>query len=152
MRRDYLQEKNAHNKEAKEYISDLRVYCNKIIPFVHYYREQIFSLNCTVHNILMNEISLILLNLPKNIREKRGIISLLIMGFIGLAYEGISSFLHNRRHKTLHEAVKAMENKVNLQHNRLIHLENSMVMYEIYNDETLEKLINTIHQMYYIQH
>ena len=32
------------------------------------------------------------------------------------------------RHKALHKAVKAIENKVNLQHNRLIHLENSMVM------------------------
>ena len=43
-----------------------------------------------------------------------------------------------------------MENKVNLQRNKLIHLENSMVMYGVYNTETLEKLINTIHQMHNI--
>ena len=41
-----------------------------------------------------------------------------------------------------------MENKVNLQHNKIIHLEDSMVMYSIYNVEILEKLITTVHQMY----
>ena len=47
------------------------------------------------------------------------------MGFIGLAYGGISSFLHNKRHKALHKALVAMENKIYLQQNKLIHLENS---------------------------
>ena len=98
----------------------------------------------------MNEISLILPNLPNEGKEKRGIITSLITAFIGLAYEGISSFLHNRRHKAVHKAVAAMENKVNLQHNKLIHLEDSMVMYGIYNAETLEKLITTVHKMHSI--
>ena len=62
----------------------------------------------------MNEISLILPNLPKIRKEKRVIIELLITGFIALAYEVITSFLHNRRHKALHKAVKAMEKEVNL--------------------------------------
>ena len=35
-------------------------------------------------------------------------------------------------------------------HNKLIHLENSMVMYLVYNTETLETLINTVHQMHNI--
>ena len=43
-----------------------------------------------------------------------------------------------------------MENKVNLQCNKLFHLEDSMVMYGIYNAETLKKLITTVHQMYNI--
>ena len=30
---DYLQEKNGCNKDATENISDLRVYCNKTVPF-----------------------------------------------------------------------------------------------------------------------
>ena len=71
-------------------------------------------------------------------------------GFIGLAYKGISSCLHNRRHKALHKAKVAMENMVTLQWNKLIHLENSVVMYQVYNAETLEKLIKTIHQMHNI--
>ena len=72
-------------------------------------------------------------------KEKRGIITSLISGFIGLAYEGISSFLHNRRHKALHKAVKDMETKANIQCNKLMHLEDTMVMYRVYNAETLEK-------------
>ena len=42
----------------------------------------------------------------------------------------------------------AMENKINLQCNEIIHLENLMVMYNIYNSDTLEKLITLIHKMH----
>ena len=72
---NYLQEKNGHSVKAREYISDLRVYCRKIIPFVHDYREQISSFNHMAHNISSNEISLILLKLPTIRKEKRGIIT-----------------------------------------------------------------------------
>ena len=65
----------------------------------------------------------------------------MVSSFVGLAYEGISSFLHNRRHK----AVKTMDSKTTIQYNKLMHLEDSMVMCSIYNAETLEQLINTIH-------
>ena len=91
---------------------------------------------------------MILPSLLKDRKEKRGIITSLISGFIALAYEGISSFLYNRRHKALQKAVVEMENKINLQHNKLIHLEDSMVMYGVYNAETIEKLITTIHKMH----
>ena len=37
-----------------------------------------------------------------------------------------------------------MENKVNIQQNRIYLLEDSMVMYGIYNSDTLEKLIDTV--------
>ena len=108
------------------------------MSLVHYNGEQNSNFNCRAHKLLMNEISLILWNIPKIRKEKRGIIASLITGFIGLAYESISSFLHNRRHIALHKAVKAMENKGNLQHNKLIYLENSLDMYGVYNAETLE--------------
>ena len=42
----------------------------------------------------------------------------------------------------------AMENKVNLEYNKIVYLENLMVMYGIYNLETLENLIKTIHKMH----
>ena len=48
---------------------------------------------------------------------------MLVSSFIGLAYEGISS-------------------------NKLMQLENSMLMYGVYNAETLEKLITTLHNIY----
>ena len=100
-----------------------------------------------MHNILKNEIGLILPQFTER-KEKCGIITSLISGFIGLAHEGISSFLHHRRHKALHKAVKAMENKANAQHNKLMHLEDTMVLYRVYNAETLEKLVNMAHIMH----
>ena len=67
--------------------------------------------------------------------------------FTGLAYEGISSFLHHKQNKVLHKAVKAMDSKTIIQWNKLTQLENSMFMYGIYNAETLEKLIDTVHRI-----
>ena len=48
----------------------------------------------------------------------------------------------------LHEAVRAMDSKATIQCNKLMQLENSMLMYGIYNSETLEKLINTVHSIH----
>ena len=84
--------------------------------------------------------------LPK--LEKHGIITTLVSSFIGLAYEGISGFLHNRRHKALHNAVNDMDGKTSIQHNKLLQLENPMIMYGIYNAETLQQLINTVHHIH----
>ena len=109
---DYLQEKKMDvTKEAKEYISDLRVYCNKILSFVHYYRKEISFLITQHIKFLMNENSFDFTKSFHKIEEERGIITLLIAGFLGLAYESISSFLHKRRHKALYKAIKAMKNK-----------------------------------------
>ena len=41
-----------------------------------------------------------------------------------------------------------MENKATIQCNKLMQLENSMLMYGIYNMETLEKLITTVHNIH----
>ena len=92
---------------------------------------------------MKNETDLILLQLIT--KHKCGIITTLVSSFIGLAYEGISSFLHSKRHKPLHKAVNAMDSKSAIQCNKLMQLENSMVMYGIYNAETLEQLINIVH-------
>ena len=128
------QRKNGYTAEDKKYILDLLAYCRKIKPYIGYYKQQIKSYNDTVHHILKNEIDLILPQLP--IKQKWGIITALVSGFIGLACEGISTFLHNRRHKALHKAVKALDNKTTIQHNKLMQVEYSMVMYGIYNAET----------------
>ena len=41
--------------------------------------------------------------------------------------------------------MKSLDSKTTIQHNKLMHLEDSMVMYGIYNAETLEKLINIVY-------
>ena len=66
---------------------------------------------------------------------------------IGLAYEGISSFLHHKRHKALHKAVAVINKKTDIQHNRIHHLEDTMIMYGVYNSDTLTDLIDTVHRM-----
>ena len=38
-----------------------------------------------------------------------------------------------------------MDDKANIQCNKLMKLDNSMLMYGIYNAETLEKLVKTVH-------
>ena len=43
-----------------------------------------------------------------------------------------------------------MDSKTTIQCNKLMHLENLMVMYGIYNAETLEKLMNTVHKIHNI--
>ena len=41
-----------------------------------------------------------------------------------------------------------MESKASIQCNKLMQLENSMLMYGIYNAETLEKLIDIVHSIH----
>ena len=41
-----------------------------------------------------------------------------------------------------------MSNQASIQHNKLIKLYNTMLMYGIYNAETLEKLINTVQEIH----
>ena len=41
-----------------------------------------------------------------------------------------------------------MDRKTTIQYNKLIQLENSILKYGIYNAETLEKLIDTVHQIH----
>ena len=141
-----MDSKNPQNTETRKYMLDLRTFCKKIEPFVIYYKRLIKSYNHTVHNILENEINLLLPQNPG--KQKCGIITTLVSSFIGLAYEGISSFLHHKQNKALHKAVNAMDNKANIQCNKLMQLENSMLMYGVYNVETLEKLINTVHNIH----
>ena len=45
-------------------------------------------------------------------------------------------------------AVRAMDNKATIQCNKVMQIENSMLMYGIYNVETLEKLITTVHDIH----
>ena len=72
----------------------------------------------------------------------------LVSSFIGLAYEGICSFLQQKCKNALHKAVNAINDQVNIQHNKLVTLDDTMLMYGIYNVEMLDKLINTVHEIH----
>ena len=110
-----------------------------------FYKMQIKAHNNTTHHILKNEAYLILPKFPKGGKSKRGIFSAIISGFVGLEFEGISRFLHKRRHKALHKADKTMSIQTNIPRNKLMHLENNLVMYGVHNAETLIKTVHALH-------
>ena len=91
----YLDNRNMCDSESKKHMLDLMTFCKKIEPFLLYYKRLIISYNNTAHNILDREINLMLAQIPK--KQKCGIITTLVSSFIGLAYEGISSFLHHKK-------------------------------------------------------
>ena len=90
----YLDNKIIHNTETKKHMLELIMFYKKIESFVIYYKRQIKSYNNTAHNILKNEIDLVLSQVPR--KQKHGIICTLVSSFIGLAYEGISSFPYHK--------------------------------------------------------
>ena len=97
---------------------------------------------------MKNEVDLILPKFQTERRNKRAIFGTIISGFLGLAFEGISSFIHNKRHKALQKAVKMMSITTDAQRNKLMHLENSLIIYAVYNVETLSKLVKTAQVMH----
>ena len=115
---------------------ELLNYCMKIAPYDQLYQRRIQYYNKTAYDALANDISKILPKFPTDKRQRHGTILTSILGsiaskVIGLAYEGISSFLHHKRLKALHKAVAVMNKKTDIQHNRIHHLEKSMIMYGV---------------------
>ena len=101
---------------------------------------------------MKQDIELIVPTYPTDKRPKRGAILASGLGgiassVIGLAYEGISLFLHHKRHKALHKAVTVMEKKTVLQKNQIHHLEDTMIMCGVYNQDTLAALVRTVQHM-----
>ena len=141
-----------HTSTSNTDYARLMNYCMKIAPYARLYQRQVQYYNRTAFDTLANDIGKILPQFPTNHRHKHGAILTMILGsvaskVIGLAYEGISSFLHHKRHKALHKAVAVMNKRSNIQHNRIHHLEDSMIMYGVYNSDTLKDLIDTVHRM-----
>ena len=141
----YMNKKYTPNMDSSKYLAELKTYCYKIKLFVSHYSKLIKSYNATVYKILTNEIRPLLPHISK---QNCGIISTQVSGFIGLAYERISSFLQRKCEDALQKALVTMNNEVNFQHNKLLKLDNTMLMYRIYNAETLEKLINTVQEIH----
>ena len=86
----YMNKEYTPSTDSRKYVTELGTYCNKSKPFVSSYSRLKDSCNKTAYNVLQNEIKPLL---PQISRQKCGIITKLVSSFIGLAYEGISSFL-----------------------------------------------------------
>ena len=141
-----------HTSTSTTDYARLMNYCMKITPYAQLYQRQIQYYNKTAYNTLGNDIGKILPKFPTDKGPKHGPILTTILGsvaskVIGLAYKGISSFLHHKRQKALHKAVAVMNKRSNVQCNQIHHLEDSMIMYGVYNSDTLKDLIDTVHRM-----
>ena len=140
-----------HTSSNTNYAKLLKYYM-KIAPYAQLYQRQIQYYNWTAYDTLTNDIVKISPKFPTDNRQKCGAILASILGSVAssvifLAYEGISGFLHHKRHKALHKAVAVMNKKTNVQHNRMHHLEDTMIIYGVYNSDTLTDLIDTVHRM-----
>ena len=77
-------------------------YCKHLIPYKYLYKHQVEYYEKIGYNILEKDIGMILPkfgNTDNNVQSKcpkRQIISALISGFIGLAFEGILSYLQHK--------------------------------------------------------
>ena len=98
-------------------------YCKNLIPYMYLYKHQVEYYEKTVYNILEKDIGMIL---PKfgytdnNVQSKcpkRQIISALISGFIGLAFEVISSYLQHKQQKALQQVMHTMNKRMNIEEN-----------------------------------
>ena len=75
-------------------------HCQRIVPYVRLYQKQVQYYNQTAYHILQNEINLILPTLNEPNRKKRflsAVLGTVASKNIGLAFKGISSFLHHKR-------------------------------------------------------
>ena len=91
----------------------------KIVPYARLYQRQIQYYNWTAYDTLTNYIGKILPKFQMDNRQKCRAILPSILGsvassMIDLAYEGISSFLHHKRHKAVHKAVAVMNKKTDI--------------------------------------
>ena len=128
----YANHTSSNNNYAK-----LLKYCMKITPYARLYQRQIQYYNQTAYDTLTDDIGKILPKFLTDNRHKHGAILASILGsitskVIDLAYEGISSFLHHKRHKALHKAMAVKNKKTNIQCNRIHHLEGTMIMYGVF--------------------
>ena len=111
-----------HTSTSTTNYARLMNFCMKIAPYAQLYQRQIQYYNKTAYDTLANDIGKILPKFPTDKRQKCGAILTTILGsvaskVIGLAYEGISSFLHHKRHKARHKAVAVMNKRSNMQCN-----------------------------------
>ena len=108
------------------------------------YKMQISVHNLTAHKILKNKVDLILPKFQKKTHRNKEEFCNNNFRTFRFSFEGILSFLHHKRHKALQKAGKAMSITTDAQRNKLMHLENSLLMYRVYNMENLEKLVETV--------
>ena len=89
-------------------------HCQIIVPYVRFYQKLIEYYNQTAYNILQNEMGLFFPTCNENNRKERflsAVLGTVASKIVGLAFEGISIFLHHKRHKALNKAIKQINER-----------------------------------------
>ena len=60
----YMNKEYAPNMDSSKYLKELKMYCNKLKPFISYYSKLIKSYNSTVYDLLENKIKPLLPKRP----------------------------------------------------------------------------------------
>ena len=140
-----------HLMSDKTFMQKYLKHCQRIVPYIRLYQKQVQYYDQIAYNILQNEINLILPTLNEPNRKKRflsAVFGTVASKIIGLMFEGISSFLLHKRHRALNKAIKQINKRQNIEHNRIYHLEDTLIMYSKYNSDTLTNLIDKVPRMH----
>ena len=103
-----------HLMSDRTFMQKYLKHCQRIVPYITLYQKQVQYYNQTTYNIFQNEINLILPTLNEPNRKKRflsAVLGTVASKIIGLAFEGISSFLHHKKHKVFHKAIKQINER-----------------------------------------
>ena len=96
------------HQNTAQYISNLKIYCRRIIPFIDFIRNKLLLI-ITQHMKYFWYYQIV-----QKIERQKSIIASVIRGYIGSAHKGISSYLCNKGQEALHKAFMAITNKKNL--------------------------------------
>ena len=160
-------------KEAKTYDSyQYRVheYCAKLQPYIKYMQTQQKSLVHSLRQLLIHDLYAALPELhpeyevqndkptepPSSLtdeekelnRERRGIgaiFSSVLPGLITLAVESLTSWIKGKQQNRIHQAVDEMRKTESDVKNTLTQYQEDFLMYGKYNVESLNKVINLLH-------
>ena len=106
-----------HLMSDKTFMQKYLKHYQRIVPYVRLYQKQVQCYDHTAYNILQREINLILPTFTETNRRKRflsAVLGTVASKIIGLAFEGISNFLHHKRHKALNKAIKQINESLSL--------------------------------------
>ena len=138
------------SKAAKEWCARATPYIEHLQQQEKYYIEKVHDLLCEDLYSALPELKPTLAPLRKD-RHRRGIGTLIlsaIPGLITLAVESVSSWIKGKQQRQVDEAVSTMRMESQVDRNKLRQYSNDFLMYQKYNVETLQNVIDMVNAMH----
>ena len=132
-------------------------WCTKATPYMQHLRKKEKYFVDRLYGLLENDLYSVLPQLRCGshvVRPRQGLGTLAISavtGLITLAVESLGSYLRNKQEKQINDAVLAMREDNTVVQNTFQQYSNDFLMYDHYNVETLEKVIQTVNLLHHRQ-